>query len=50
MRSGNVVSSHSGLIPFETVYEKKKEALLWQNAGKKNLISVRSAAFFIIFV
>ena len=25
MRSGNAVSSHSGLIPSETVYEKRRE-------------------------
>ena len=27
MRSGNAVSSHRGLIPFETVYEKRGIAL-----------------------
>ena len=37
-------SSHSGLILIETVYEKRGE-LLWPIARKKNLISLRSAAF-----
>ena len=49
MRSGNVVSSHSGLIPSETLYEKRGE-MLWQIARKNSLISLRSAAFFTIFV
>ena len=48
MRSGNAVSSHSGLIPSETLYEKRG-GMLWQIAGKKSLISLRSAAIFIIF-
>ena len=48
MRSGCVVSSHSDLIPSETVYEKR--GLLWPIARKENFINVRSAAFFIIFV
>ena len=42
-------SSHSGLILIETVYEKRGE-LLWPIARKKNLISLRSAAFDSIFV
>ena len=49
MNSENGVSSHSGLILVETVYEKKGE-LLWPIARKKNLISLRSAAFDTIFV
>ena len=49
MRSGNAVSSHSGLIPSETVYEKRG-GLLWPIARKKNLSSLCSAAFFTIFV
>ena len=49
MRSGNAISSHSGLIPFETVYEKRG-GLLRLIARKKNLISPRSAVFFTIFV
>ena len=48
MRSGYAVSSHSDLIQSETVYEKK--GLLLPIARKENLINVRSAAFFIIFV
>ena len=48
MRSGCAVSSHSNLIPSETVYEKR--GLLWPIARKENLINVRSAAFVIIFV
>ena len=49
VRSGNAVSSHSGLIPSETLYEKRG-GMLWPIATKKNLISLRSAAFFTIFV
>ena len=49
MRSGNAISSHSGLIPFETVYEKRG-GLLHLIARKKNLISPSSAVFFTIFV
>ena len=48
MRSGCVVLSHSGLIPSETVYEKR--GLLWPIARNENFINVRSATFFIIFV
>ena len=48
MRSGYAVSSHSGLIPSETVYENR--GLLWPIARKENFINVRSATFFIIFV
>ena len=48
MRSGYAVSSHSGLIPSETVY--KKGGLLWPIRKKENFINLRSAAFFIIFV
>ena len=40
----NAVSSHGGLIPFETVYEKRG-GLLWSIARKKNLVSLRLAAF-----
>ena len=49
MRSGNAVLSHCSLIPSETVYEKRR-GLLWPIARKKNLISLRSVAFFTIFV
>ena len=49
MRSGNAVSSHSGLIPPETLYEKRG-GLIRAIARKSNLISLRSAAFFAIFV
>ena len=48
MRSGYTVSSQSGLIPSETVYEKR--GLLWPIARKENLINVRLGAFYIIFV
>ena len=49
MNSENTVSSRSGLISVETVYKKKGE-LLWPIARKKNLISLRSAAFDTILV
>ena len=49
MRYGNAVSSLNGLIPFETLYEKRG-GLLWPIARKRNLIRLRSAAFFTIFV
>ena len=38
MRSGYAVSSHSGLIPSETVY--KKRGLLWPITRKENFINV----------
>ena len=44
MRSGNAVSSHSGLISFETVRKKRRINLLPLIARKRNLIGVRSAA------
>ena len=51
MSSENAISSYNGLIPSEPVYEKRRRALLWPNARKENLISIRSAAaFFTIFV
>jgi len=50
MSSGNAVSSYNGLIPSETVYEKRR-GLLRPIARKENFISIRSAAaFFTIFV
>ena len=49
MRSGNAVSSHSGLIPSETAHEKRG-GLLRPIARRKNLISLRSASFFTNFV
>ena len=49
IRSGNAVSSHSGLIPSENC-TKKRERLLWPIARKRNLISLRLVAFFTIFV
>ena len=49
VRSGNAVSSHSGLIPSENLYEKRG-GMLWPITTKKNLIRLRSAAFFSIFV
>ena len=48
-RCGNAVSSDSDLIPSETLY-KKRGGLLWTIARKKNLISLRLAAFFTVFV
>ena len=39
MRSGYAVSSHSGLMPSETVYENR--GLLWPIARKENFINVR---------
>ena len=51
MSSENAISSYNGLIPSEPVYEKRRRALLWPNARKENLISIRSAAAFLtIFV
>ena len=50
MSAGNAVSSYNGLIPSETVYEKRR-GLLRPIARKENLISIRSAAAFsTIFV
>ena len=49
MRYGNAVSSHSGFIPSETLYEKRW-GMLWQIARKKSFVSLRSAAIFTIFV
>ena len=49
MRYGNAVSSHTGLIPSETLYEKRG-GMLWQIARKKSFVSLRSAAIFTIFV
>ena len=40
----NVASSHSSLIPLETVYKKRGE-FLWAIASKKNFINLHSAAF-----
>ena len=34
---GNEASSHSGLIPLKTAYEKRRE-LLWAIASKENFI------------
>ena len=48
MRSGKLVSSYSGLIPFETVLEKRGGSP-WPISRKKNLISLRSVAFVTIF-
>ena len=49
MRSGNAVSSHNGLTPSETLYEKRGR-LIWPIARRGNLISPSSAAFATIFV
>ena len=40
---GNEASSHSGLIPLKTAYEKRGE-LLWAIASK-NFINLHLAAF-----
>ena len=45
---GNGASSHSGLIPLKTAYEKRGE-LLWANASKENFINLHSAAFDAVF-
>ena len=45
---GNEASSHSGLIPLKTPYEKRGE-LLWAIASKKNFINLHSAAFDTVF-
>ena len=45
---GNEASSHSGLIPLKTVYEKRGE-LLWAIASKKNFIYLHLAAFDTVF-
>ena len=44
----NAVSSHSVLIPFETVYEERG-GLLRSIARRKNLVSLRQAAFVPFF-
>ena len=41
---GNEASSHSGLIPLKTAYEKRGE-LLWAIASKNNFINLHLAAF-----
>ena len=48
MRSGNAVSSHSGLISSYTLQEKR-QVLLRPNARKKNLIGLRSAVGLLIY-
>ena len=45
---GNSTSSHSGLIPLETSYKKRRE-LLWAIGSKKNFINLHSAAFVTVF-
>ena len=45
---GNEASSHSGLIPLKTAYEKRGE-LLWAIGSKKNFINLRLAAFDTVF-
>ena len=45
---GNAASSHSGLIPLKTAYEKRGE-LLWAIAGNKNFINLHLAAFDTVF-
>ena len=45
---GNAASSHSGLIPLKTAYEKRGE-LLWAIASKKNFINLHSGAFDTVF-
>ena len=43
-RFGNAASSHSGLIPLKTAFEKRGE-LLQAIASKKNFINLHLAAF-----
>ena len=45
---GDEASSHSGLIPLKTAYEKRGE-LLWAIASKKNFINLHLAAFYTGF-
>ena len=45
---GNEASSHSGLTPLKTAYEKRGE-LLWAIASKKNFINLHLAAFDTVF-
>ena len=45
---GNEASSHSGLIPLKTAYEKRGE-LLWAIASNKNFINLHLAAFDAVF-
>ena len=42
---GNEASSHSGLIPLKTAYEKRGELLLWAISSKKNFINLHLPAF-----
>ena len=49
MRSfGNAASSHSGLIPLKTSYNKRGE-LLWAIVSETNFINLHSAAFVTVF-
>ena len=41
---GNAASSHSGLIPLKTAFQKGGD-LLWAITRKKNFINPHSAAF-----
>ena len=45
---GNAALSHSGLIPLNTAYKKKRE-LLWVISSKKNFSNLHSAAFVTVF-
>ena len=45
---GSAASSHSGLIPLKTAYNKRGE-LLWAIASKKNFINLHLAAFDTVF-
>ena len=46
---GNAASSHSGLIPLKTAFQKRGE-LLWAIARKKNFINPHSAAFVTVCI
>ena len=46
--SGNAASSHSGLSPLKTAYEKRG-VLLRAIASKKNFSNLHSAAFVTVF-
>ena len=45
MRSGNAVSSHSGLISFETVYEKRGGLICFGWLREREIWLADSAAF-----
>ena len=46
---GNAASSHSGLMPLNTVYKKRGELHRRAIASKKNFINLHSPAFVTVF-